>query len=166
MSTQETVFKVLSARVSADGIVQVHRAVLAAETGSSARTIDRALKALREAGELETVTGGRFGAPTVYRLVGHSVPTSVPERAIHSAPQKSPQVAQRVTPLKKQRAMCTARCGYPLDKLLMEQGDDMHPWCELGVTSSHATQRQLRSAICQYETTEGITRTDDQRKAA
>ncbi|MFB7111741.1 hypothetical protein [Streptomyces sp. NPDC056291] len=159
MSTQEALLKALSARVSADGTVQVHRSALASETGSSARTTDRSLKALREAGELEIVTGGRFGAPTVYRLTGYSAPRSAPtpqpqratDSAPHSAPQENVQVTQRATPIRKQRVMCAARCGYPLDKLLIQQGDDMHPWCEVGVTSSHATDAQKNAALRQRE---------------
>ncbi|WP_159031097.1 hypothetical protein [Streptomyces acidiscabies] len=157
MNAQEAILKALSARVSPDGTVQVHRAVLAAEIGSSARTTDRGLKALREAGELEIVTGGRFGAPTIYRLTGDSAPTPGPQRAIHSAPQENTQVTQRATPLKVQRAMCTAGCRYPLDRIWIEQGIDMHPWCELGVTSSHATLAQLHAAVRQYAADERLT---------
>ncbi|MGA5116868.1 hypothetical protein [Streptomyces pseudogriseolus] len=155
MSTQEALLKALRARVSADGTVQVHRAVLAAETGSSARTVDRGLKALRDAGELDIVTGGRFGTPTVYRLTRHGAPHSAPtpqlQRATHSAPQENVQVTQRATPLKAQRAMCAAGCRYPLDRIWIESGIDMHPWCELGVTSPHATDAQKLAALRQAE---------------
>lgn len=161
MSTHEALLEALSARVTGDGTVQVHRAVLAAEIGSSARTADRGLKALREAGALEIVTGGRFGTPTVYRLLRHSAPQSAPtpqsQRAIHSAPHENVQVTQCATPMKKQRAMCSAGCRYPLDRIWIEQGIDMHPWCELGVTSSHATPAQLAAAVRQYAADERLT---------
>lgn len=149
--TPETLQESLSARVSADGTVQVHRDALARESGCSARTVDRMLKKLRDTGTIEIVTGGRFGAPTVYKMTTHSatppVDTSATQRDTRSATPEKPQVTQRVT----RTYMCVARCGYPLDKIWIESGIDMHPWCELGVTSSHATDRQKIAAIRQAE---------------
>lgn len=174
MTLPETILEALYGRLSADGTVQAPRDVLAAENGCSARTVDRILKQLRDLGHIETVTGGRFGSPTVYRMeqphsatppVDNLVDHSATQRADHSATPQNPsshsapteeaQVTQRDTenPQVTQRAtktyMCMARCGYPLDPTMSDQGDTMHAWCSLGVTSATASDRVKIAAIRQ-----------------
>lgn len=156
--TNITVLDALSARVSADGTVQVPRDLLVAETGSSARTVDRELKKLRDTGTISIVAGGHRGAATIYRMTRESAPQTPAESApplTESAPPAPKKARQEsAPPVKSQvksapRHMCTASCGYPLDRIWIEQGIDMHPWCELGVTSHHATDRQKIAAIRQ-----------------
>lgn len=150
MTMPETVKETLYARLSADGTVQVHRAHLATEIGCSERTVDRALKVLRDLGTIEIITGGRFGAPTVYRMEQpHSatppVDNSATQRDTPQRDTEKTQVAQRDTA----PHMCMARCGYPLDQKMRAHGDTMHAWCSLGVTGHHVSDRVKIAAIRQ-----------------